>query len=106
MWRCVWRLCGFEETYVVCDGDVQHVLVEGACKVSIEQLVVCQGLANDAAHEAKVVQVVRVDVGQGIGLAGRAIRRRGKQGVVRVEDCTHKNPVCNCQRTHTNTKQW
>ena len=64
----------------------QDVFVEGACKETVQQLVVINRLGNDPADEFKVAQVVRVAVGQGVGLVGDAIPRGGsEQGVVGVE---------------------
>lgn len=70
---------------VVGDGHAEDVLVEGPGEVGVQQLLVTQGLADDATDELEVRQVVRVDGAQGVGL--RDTRKRQTTG--RGEEVSH-----------------
>ena len=68
----------------------QHVLVEGAREVGVDQLPVVQRLAHHPPHEAEVVQVadaaVVLHVAVGVGLeGGAALGHRHEQRQVGVE---------------------
>mmetsp|Transcript_17729 Transcript_17729/g.28304 ORF Transcript_17729/g.28304 Transcript_17729/m.28304 type:complete len:314 (+) Transcript_17729:167-1108(+) len=57
----------------------QHVLVEGACEVRVEELLVVDGLPDEAADELEVVQVVRVHVRIRVGLKHVGVVRSGSE---------------------------
>ena len=64
----------------------QDVLVKGARKETVQQLVVVDRLRYDAAHEFKVTQVIRVAVGAGIRLVSNPVPGGSReQGIVGVE---------------------
>jgi hypothetical protein len=58
------------------------MLVEGAGEMRVEQVLVTDGLAKDAADEAEVGQVVGVDTRHGVGLVGGAVRSSSEESVV------------------------
>ena len=71
---------------------VEHVLVEGASEVGVDELAVVQGLAHDAADKLEEVEVVGaarlvvLDDAVGVGLeGGAALGDRDKEGEVGVE---------------------
>mmetsp|Transcript_34163 Transcript_34163/g.47568 ORF Transcript_34163/g.47568 Transcript_34163/m.47568 type:complete len:319 (+) Transcript_34163:452-1408(+) len=65
----------------------QHVLVEGAREVRVEQLLVIDGLPDEAPDELEVVEVVRIDVRVRVWLEYiRVVRGGGEQAVPGVED--------------------
>ncbi len=78
------------EAHLVGEGLAEHVLVEGAGEVGVDELAVVQRLAHHAAHKLEEVQVVgaaRLVVlhdAVGVGLE-RGAPRRHKQRYVRVE---------------------
>ena len=66
-------------------GDAQNLLVEGTREAAIDELVVVNGLGNDAAAEREVLQVVAVDVRLIVRLIGvRAEVRLLEEPVVGV----------------------
>ena len=70
------------------------MLVEGAREVALEQLVVVDGLRDDAPHELEVAQVVRVAVRQRVDGVGDAVAgRRHEERVHRVEDLARHDQV-------------
>ena len=48
----------------------------------VEQVLVTDGLAQDAADEAEVGQMVGVDAAHGVRLVGRTVSGSGKESVV------------------------
>ena len=70
------------------------MLVEGAREVALQQLVVVDGLGDDAAHELEVAEVVGVAVGGRVDGVGHAVAGgRQEQGVVGVEDLPRDDQV-------------
>jgi hypothetical protein len=65
----------------------QNVFVERASKVALEQLVIINGLGNDAADEFEVAQVIGIAMRRRIDHVGNAIAGRcSKQCVHRVKN--------------------
>mmetsp|Transcript_40760 Transcript_40760/g.70537 ORF Transcript_40760/g.70537 Transcript_40760/m.70537 type:complete len:364 (+) Transcript_40760:292-1383(+) len=85
------RLSSFDVLEV--HRHAQQVLVERSGEVRIQQLSITDRLANQPTHKLEVIQMVRVDHTERIRLEGRAIRRGGKQRIVRVEDLARKDDV-------------
>lgn len=78
----------------VLDTLAKDVLVEGAREVALEQLVVVDGLGDDAADELEIAQVVRVAVRRRVDHIRDAVtRRRREQRVHWVEDLTRDDHV-------------
>jgi len=50
--------------------------------MGVEQVLVADGLAQDAADEAEVGEMVRVDAAHGVWLVGRPVSSSGKESVV------------------------
>ena len=83
----------FVGAHLVCEGLGQHVLVEGAREVGVDEMPVMQRLAHAAAHKLEEVEVVGatglvvLDHAVGVGLEGRPAHGHGhKQREVGVED--------------------
>ena len=81
------------DMYLVREGLAQHVLVEGAGEVGIDELAIMQSLAHNTAHKLEEVQVVGstsliiLDHAVLVGLEGGATQGHWhKEGEVRVED--------------------
>lgn len=63
------------------------MFVEGSCEVALKQLVVVDGLGDDASHKLEVAEVVGVAVGCWVDGVGHAVTRGcQEQGIVGVED--------------------
>ena len=76
------------------DKHPQDMFVEWPCEVTFKQLVVIDGLGNDAPHELEVAEMVGVTVRWGVdGVCDAVTGRRGKQGIHGVEDFTRYDEV-------------
>lgn len=63
------------------------MLIEGAGEVALQQLVVINGLGNDATHKLEVAEMVGVAVRRGIdGVSNSVPWRRLEKGIHGVED--------------------
>ena len=70
------------------------MLVERAREVAVEELVVVDGLCDDVSDKLEVIQVLGVDVGQGVGHVRHAVAGRGlEEGVVGVEHLPRNDDV-------------
>ena len=70
------------------------MLVEGSGEVTLQQLVVVDGLSNDVSHKLEIAEVVGVAVGGGVDGVGDTLTLRGlKQHIVGIEDLTGDNEV-------------
>ena len=70
------------------------MLVKGTCEVALQQLVVVDGLGDDAPDELEVTQVIRVAVRRRIDHVRDSIaRRRREQGVHRIENLPRNDHV-------------
>jgi hypothetical protein len=50
--------------------------------VRVQEVVVAQGLPQDATNKAEMRQVVRIDAGGGVGLVGGPVRGDGEESIV------------------------
>jgi len=70
------------------------VLVEGSCEVAFQQLVVEDGLGNDAADKLEITQMIGVAVRCRVdGVRHSVSGRRTEQSIHRVEDLTRYDDV-------------
>ena len=77
------------------DGQAEHVLPERGCEVALEQVAVCDRLAEHAAAEPEVLQVVRVHSRLRVGLVHDAVFGQLEEAVVGVE--AGGEVVCACE---------
>ena len=70
------------------------MLVEGSCEVAFQQLVVKDGLGNDAADKFEITQMIGVAVRCRVNGVGHSVSRRStEQSIHWVEDLTRYDDV-------------